>query len=287
MGDEKTVRRRNGFRLLLQHLLLPSLIVTASFFSGQSWHTSSSLIMLYLWLGARRPMAQSYNSSSVSRYYLGWPLHLLRGNSAYENLPCKAQRPKCCLYETPYYVAAPVRETGDVIARTPLYARLPTYAPTRTRFFFGSRVTHFSRDPSCSSTGSYVSFSSRKPYAKVVPRKDFFMHLRSSAKSTSSVSAWILCSDIMSWARASETRCKGFRSKEGLHYCFEQSVRNPLECDQVQIALGNCPEAVIGQATINLIHEYGNLLRIPYLSLVCYLARLKSCKKVELEDFHE
>jgi hypothetical protein len=27
------------------------------FFSGQSWHASSSLIMLYLWLGARRPMA--------------------------------------------------------------------------------------------------------------------------------------------------------------------------------------------------------------------------------------
>ncbi len=36
----------------------------------------------------------------------------------------------------PYYVAAPVRETGDVIARTLLYARLPAYAPTRTRFFF-------------------------------------------------------------------------------------------------------------------------------------------------------
>jgi hypothetical protein len=40
----------------LQHLRLPSLIVTAYFFSGQSWHASSSFV-LYLWLGARRPTA--------------------------------------------------------------------------------------------------------------------------------------------------------------------------------------------------------------------------------------
>jgi hypothetical protein len=131
---------------------------TSHFFSGQSRHASSSSIVLYLWLGARRPTAQSYDSSSVSWYYLGWPLHLLRGNFASKNLPCKAQQPKCCLYEMPYYVAAPVRETGDIIARTPLYARLPTYAPTKTRFFFGSWVTRFSRDPSRQSTGSYVPF---------------------------------------------------------------------------------------------------------------------------------
>jgi hypothetical protein len=29
---------------------------------------------------------------------------------------------------------------------------------------------------------------------------------------------------------------------------------------------GNCPKAVIGQATINLIHEFGNPLGIPYPS---------------------
>ena len=85
------------------------------FFSGQSRPASSPSILLYLWLGARRPMAQSYDSSSVSWTTWGWPLHLLRGNSAYKNLPCEAQWQKCCLYGTPYYVAAPVRETGDVI----------------------------------------------------------------------------------------------------------------------------------------------------------------------------
>ncbi len=51
------------------------------------------------------------------------------GNSASENLQRETQWPKCCLYDTPN-VAAPIRETGDVIARTSLYARLPTYAPT-------------------------------------------------------------------------------------------------------------------------------------------------------------
>jgi hypothetical protein len=77
----------------------------------------------------------------------GWPLRLLRGSSAYENLQRETQWPICCLYETPYYVAAPVRETGDVIAHL-----------QEPDFFFGSRVMHFSRVPSCYSIGSYVSF---------------------------------------------------------------------------------------------------------------------------------
>ncbi len=105
------------------------------FFSGQSRHASSSLIVLYLWLGARRPTTQWYNSGMVSWYYLGWPLCLHRGNSASENLQQETQWPKCCLHKTPY-VVAPLREPGDVIARTPPYAQLPTNAPTRTIFFF-------------------------------------------------------------------------------------------------------------------------------------------------------
>ncbi len=83
------------------------------FFSGQSQHASSPSIVLYLWLGAIRPTAQSYNSSSVSLYCLGWPLRLLWGNSAYENLQQDTQWLKRCLYEMPYYVASPVRETGE------------------------------------------------------------------------------------------------------------------------------------------------------------------------------
>ncbi len=49
-------------------------------------------------------------------------------------------------------------------------------------------------------------------------------------------------------------------------------MTNPLEQDQVQIMLGNCPEAVIGQATINLIHKFGNPLRTPYPSCTVLLS---------------
>ncbi len=47
------------------------------------------------------------------------------------------------------------------------------------------------------------------------------------------------------------TRCKGFRCKEGPHYCIEQSARNPLECNQVPRALGklfrSCRQTSISQ----------------------------------------
>ncbi len=160
-------------------------------------------------------------------------------------------------------MAAPVREIGDVMARTLPYAQLPTDAPTRASFFC-SQVAHFSRDLSCWRTGYYVlhPFSTRR----------------------------ILCSDVASWAWTSRTPkihrasrqlkttavwrydvprdwfwdachrgrvcwgtcCEGLCCKEDPHYQIEQRVRNPLERDQVQRALGNCPKAVIGQATINL-----------------------------------
>jgi hypothetical protein len=69
------------------------------------------------------------------------------------------------------------------------------------------------------------------------------------------------------------TRCKGFLHEEYLQYCFEQKVRNPLECDQVRIALGSHPEAVIWQATINLIHKFGNPLGISFPSSTAILSR--------------
>ncbi len=69
-----------------------------------------------------------------------------RGNSASKNLPCKASRLKCCLYETLYNVAAPIREAGDVIT----HLRGPDF------FVFTSDASL--RDPSQSCTGSYVLF---------------------------------------------------------------------------------------------------------------------------------
>ncbi len=62
-------------------------------------------------------------------------------------LPWNSKEMKCCLYKMPY-IAAPIQVLGDVIANSTPYARLPTDAPTGARFVFGSRVTHFVRDPS-------------------------------------------------------------------------------------------------------------------------------------------
>jgi hypothetical protein len=113
-------------------LLLPSLIVTSS----QVRVGSSSSIVLSLAWGQK-----AYYTIIRFRYglpvtYFGWPLCLHRVNSASKNLPWEAQWPKCCLYETPYYVAAPIRETANVIARTPPYAQqLPTHLQ-EPEFFF-------------------------------------------------------------------------------------------------------------------------------------------------------
>jgi hypothetical protein len=44
------------------------------------------------------------------------------------------------------HIAAPVRERGDLITRTPFYSQLPTDAPTRARIFFDSGVTRVSQE---------------------------------------------------------------------------------------------------------------------------------------------
>jgi hypothetical protein len=107
-------------------------------------------------------------------------------------------------------------------------------------------------------------FSTRKPHAKAVPRKDYFTHLTlkmqerdaewsapTIARHIHSASVplgttvaqrydvpWDWLWDACHMARVCwGTRCKGFRSKECPHYHFEQSMRNPLECGQVQRAL--------------------------------------------------
>ncbi len=134
-----------SFLKQLQNLLLPSLIVTSS-----QVRVGMPLPLWFCCISGLGPKGLLYNRTNPV-----WsPRNLLRvtlasrGNSAFENLQQETQQPKCCLYKTPY-VAAPVREPGDAITRTLPYAWLPTNAPTRTRFFFGSQVMHFSRDPSC------------------------------------------------------------------------------------------------------------------------------------------
>ncbi len=125
-----------SFLVQLQHLLLPSRIVTSS-----QVRVGTPLPLQLCSISGLGPEGLRHNRMIPCSPPVWSPGNLLRvtlasrENSASENLQQETQRPKCCLYETPY-IAASVRETGDVIARTLLYAQLPTDAPTRTRFFF-------------------------------------------------------------------------------------------------------------------------------------------------------
>jgi hypothetical protein len=88
--------------------------------------------------------------------------------------------------------------------------------------------------------------STRKPHAKAVPSKDYFTHMRTLIVSQRYGVPWDWLWDACHVAGVRwGSRCEGFCSKEGPHYCFEQSARN---------------------WTINLIHEFGNPLRVPYPS---------------------
>jgi hypothetical protein len=111
--------------------------------------------------------------------------------------PWNSKDKKCCLYETPYIIA-PMSKIGDVIERTPPYTRLPTDAPTGARIYFWFTSNVFLKRNVSSTHDSYVLYIRGSPVAKTVPTKDYFTPLRSPAKSTSSVSAWILRSDVTS-----------------------------------------------------------------------------------------
>jgi hypothetical protein len=123
-----------SFLVQLKHLLLPSLIVTSS-----QVRVGTPLPLLLccisgwgpesLWQNCIIPVVSPGTTQGDPCVFLGETLPTRTSHA-------KIQRPKCCLYETPYYVSAPVRETGDVIPRTPLYTQLSSDAPIRTKFLF-------------------------------------------------------------------------------------------------------------------------------------------------------
>jgi hypothetical protein len=140
------------------------------------------------------------------------------------------------------------------------------HAPTRTRIFFGSRVMRFSGDPSQSSSGSYVLFFQGS-------------HMQEQYHQWTTLRTWNpnSCSKIwrplgltlrcMPYGRGTlRSRCKGFRSKEGPHYCFMCSARN-IEHD-------NQPNSRVG-----------NPLEIPSRAVLRSLVGLMSCKEVSVWGF--
>ncbi len=83
-----------------------------------------------------------------------------------------------------------------------------------------------------------------------------------------------------------EPNCEGFFSKEGPHYCIEQSARNPLECDQVQRALGKSSRSC--HRTSNN-QPWFMSLEIPWgflaWAILCWLSKgLCHTRKCQLED---
>ncbi len=144
-------------------------------------------------------------------------------------------------------------------------------------FIFGSRVTGFSRDPSCWSIGSYIPFLQGSNMQQQYHRRTTLhtwpwkMQERDAEWSTLTIARlihgasvplgtivtqrydvlrdWLWDACHMAGVRWG-SRCKGFCSKEGLLYGSEQRARNP---------------------TVNLIHEFGNPLGIPYLSCTVQL----------------
>jgi hypothetical protein len=122
----------------------------------------------------------------------------------------------------------------------------------------------FSGDPSQSSTGSYVLFFKEATCKSSTINGLLYAHEALIVARRYDVPRdWLWDACHMAGVRWG-SRCKGFRSKEGLHYRFTQSTRN---------------------MTINLIHE----LEIPWgfhtRAVLCTSAGLMSRKKVSVRGF--
>jgi hypothetical protein len=158
--------------------------------------------------------------------YFGWPL-----------------RPgKLCLRETfqaKLYGQNAVSTRCPTTSQHPLEKHVTSSRTYKNQIFFGSRVMHFSGDPSQSSTGSYVLFFKEATCESRTINGLLYAHeTLIVARRFDIPRDWLWDACHMAGGRWG-SRCEGFRSKEGPHYCFMQSVRN---------------------MTINLIHE----LEIPW-----------------------
>jgi hypothetical protein len=114
------------------------------FFSGKSWHTSSPSIVLYLWLGARRPTAQSYDPVVSPGTTWGDPCILLGETLPPITLHVKLNGQSAVSMRRP------------TISQHPLEKQVTSSRTLQEPEFFCSQVTWFSRDPSCYSTGFCV-----------------------------------------------------------------------------------------------------------------------------------
>jgi hypothetical protein len=137
----------------------------------------------------------------VTQDYLGWPLCLG------ETLPLRTSNKKlngqsAVSTRLPTLQHPLEKQVTSLQELCLMHDFLQTHLQEPGFFWFTSNA--FVKRPILLKYWLLCPFSMRKPHAKAVPSKDYFTHLRSLAKSTSSVSAWILCSDVTSWSRASK-----------------------------------------------------------------------------------
>ncbi len=129
---------------------------------------------------------------------------------------------------------------------------------------FGSRVTHFFRDPSQFCTDSYSFFfwgsHMQEQYHQWTPLRTL-SPVVAQRHDVPRDWLWDAChmAGVPWWFH-----CKGFCNEEGPHYCIAQSARN---------------------ITINLYSQVGNSLRIPTRAVLRSSAGLMSCKKVSVRQF--
>ncbi len=98
-----------------------------------------------------------------------------RGNSASKNLQQDTQWPKCCLYESPYVAALLEKHVTPLQELCFTHDFLQTYLQEQEYFWFTSNA--FLMRPVLLKYWLLHPFSTRKPHAKAVPRKDYFTHL--------------------------------------------------------------------------------------------------------------
>jgi hypothetical protein len=128
----------------------------------------------------------------------------------------------------------------------PLEKQVTSLHTYKNQIFFWFTSNAFLKRPVLLKYWLLRPFSMRKLHAKAGPSKDYFTHMRTLIVAQRYDIPWDWLWDACHMAGVRwGSRCKGFRSKEGPHYHFEWSARNP---------------------TINLIHEFGNPLGIPYPS---------------------
>jgi hypothetical protein len=157
-------------------------------------------------------------------------------------------------------------------------------------------------------------FSTRKPHAKAVQKKDYFMHLtlKKCKKGTLSDQPQLSCVTSMvllcCWERQLLKDMTSLRTDFEMHAIWQGYIEEPAAKDfiarnactidlseaqgthwnviKLELGLGIVQKLPYDKQQSTFIHEFGNPLGIPYPSCTA-LVWLTSRKKVELEEFCE